>query len=419
MIQPALIALIRDGETTMYIDPFGSVCFARQLIWGQDALERWLAGREPVHQFDTDCEAGAVIDFDARALLWYSEEEPVDQPRTMQLLDTLIAEAWRGFEILYADGMCDLQIAAGDSISHASQQRLRVVDESADPLEFRSETLDEESLDCEQFDLDDENERFAWVTILDQDQLIHHRLIGEITSDVIRNEDDPLSRLKSLPAYDVPAEQNVIEAIIVNEPERRIEMWGGRDIRGAAGEMTHYWPDWDVACIEANGYDHQCRFSGPNGTPMTAADEIGTLVPMLLMTGNFDPSAMLGELGKSFKGLMAKLVTVVTVLVCLPFVIFALVSGNWKAGGITIGVIVALVVITFKLIERKWRRGFAATLSEVHSDPTMPDANEPATAGPSDPRQRRQQLDQLLSRAGLPSLAEIEPHFDSDVPMAV
>ena len=103
----------------------------------------------------------------------------------------------------------------------------------------------------------------------------------------------------------------------------------------------------------------------------------------------------------------------------LPFVIFALVSGNWKAGGITIGVIVALVVITFKLIERKWRRGFAATLSEVHSGPTMPDENEPATAGPSDPRQRRQQLDQLLSRAGLPSLAEIEPHFDSDVPMAV
>ncbi|WP_182867696.1 hypothetical protein [Stieleria mannarensis] len=419
MIQAALIALIRDGETTMFIDPYGAVCFARQLVWGQDALHQWLDGREPVNEFDTDCEAGAVIDYDAQALLWFNENDEVDQPRSQQLLDTLIAEAWPGFEILYADSMCDLQIAAGDSISHASAQRLRVVDDDVDPLEFRSETLDEESPHCEEFDPDDENECFAWVTILDDDQTVQHRLIGEITSDVVRNEDDPLSRLKSLPAYDVPAERNVCEAVLFDVPARRIDLWGRREIRSVAGEMASYWPDWDVQCIDADGYQHQCRISGPAGTPMTSAQALGPLVPILLMTERIDPAMMLGELGKSFKGLMAKLVGLVTVLVCLPFVVFALITGNWKTGGITIGVIVALVVIGFKLVEAKWRRGFAATMRDVGSDLAGPDADQPSVAGPQDPRQRREQLDRLLARAGLPSIADIEPHFESDFSAAI
>lgn len=410
MIEPALFALIRDGETTLYIDPCGAILFARNLVWGKDAIESWLAGREPVHEFDTDCEAGAVIDFDAMALLWYTEDDLADHPRSIELLDTLIGAAWPGFEIIYADGMADLQIAAGDSISHAVAQRLRAPESDVDPLETRSDTLDEETREDEPFDPNDEDERFAWVTILDDNNSIHHRLIGEITSDVIRNEDDPIGRLLMLEPYDVPAEQNVTEAIIIDQPSRNIRIYGKRNIASIANEIKENWRDWDVQCVTTGGYEQQCKFSGPSGKPMSAAEALGTVVPALLMTERVDPAMVLGEIGKSFKGFMAKLVTGVTMLVCLPFVVFALISGNWKTGGITIGIIVVLVAVGFKLVERKLRRGFAAKMAPLRSDANGDDDNQ-VVAGPVETGERKRKLDQLLQTAGLPRLAEIEPHF--------
>ena len=420
MIEPAMFALIRDGQTTLFNDPCGSAFFARNLVWGQEGLEQWLSRREPVDQFDPESQAGAVIDFDAQAILWYTDDGAVEHPRSIQMLDALIAVAWPGFEFLYADGMSDLQIAAGGSICDAEDQALRVREQDGDPLEHRSVTIDEELESAGEIDPDDEDEdeRFAWITILDHENLVHHRLLGEVTVDVIRNRDQPLDRLKSLEPHVVPAEINVTEAILFDEPSGEIRVWGGRNVAAISREMTAAWENWQVACVESDGYEEQCRFSGPVGQPMSATRALGSVVPILLMTKRVDPAMMLGEIGKSFKGCMTKVVASVTVLVCLPFAIFALVTGNWKEGGITIGIIVALVVIAFKLIEIKWRRGFAAEMAESQMGVGLSDDKLAPVAGPIDSRERRSRLDQLLRDAGMPSVAEVEPHFESDFPGA-
>lgn len=413
MIEPAIFALIRDGQTTLYSDPCGSAFFERNLVWGQDGLGQWLRGREPTDQFDSDAEAGAVIDFDAKALLWYTDDDEVNHPRSVQLLDALIDHAWPDFEILYADGISDLQIAAGGSINQLGDRAMRLrVD--LDPLERRSDSIEEEiELGDElgdEFDLDDGSLGFAWITILDQENVVHHRLIGEITLDVIRDERKPLERLIALPPYEVPAETNVMEGLIVDEASCEIRIWGSRNIRAVAKEMALAWPQWDVKAIDSDGYQQQCRISGPAGRPMSNAQALGSVIPVLLMTKRVDPAMVLGQIGKSVKGLVAKLIAFLTVLFCLPFAIFALVTGNWKSGGITIGIIVLLVTVVFKLIEAKWRRGFTATMQEVKRNAASQDDGS-AVAGPTDSTNRRNELERLLRTADMPSIAEIEPHF--------
>ncbi|MCA9139791.1 MAG: hypothetical protein KDB00_23625, partial [Planctomycetales bacterium] len=308
MIQPAMFALIRDGQTTLYSDNGGADLIARNLVWGHDALERWLTDRQPDHQFDTDCSAGAVVDFDAKALLWYTDDDVIGHPRSIQMLDSLIQTAWSDFEILYADGMPDLMIAAGDSISHANDRQIRIRADRFDPLESRCETMEDAVEFGEEFEPEDEYGRFAWFTILDHNDSIHQRLLSEITLDVIRNERAPLKRLMKMQSCDVPAEINVTEGMSIDEANKTIRLWGGRNITSVADAMRDGWIGWDIKCETSAGYDHQCQWSGPEGRPMTAVEALGSVVPILLMTDRIDPAMILGEIGKSFKRFVVKLV---------------------------------------------------------------------------------------------------------------
>lgn len=415
MIETAVFALIRDEQTTIYREPFGAALLSRNLVWGSDALEEWLSTRNAIDDFDYDCEAGVVVDYDAKAILWYAPQEWLEHPRSFQLLDRLVEHAWPDFEILYADSLSDLQIAAGDSLAHANGHALSLREDDSESQEFhRGETLDDEIESEDEWDPDDEDERFAWITILDPGNSVHHRLIGEITMDIISNRGNPIERLKGLRQYDVPAEQNVVEGMVIDETSKTIDLWGGRDIIQVIGAMADRWPGWTIERLDSDAYDAQCRISGPAGRPLSAEQALGDLVPLLLLTKRIDPSMLIGAIGKSFKGLMVRLVAFGTMLVCLPFAIFALVTGNWKVGGITIGIVVALVVIVFKIIEAKWRKGFAKTMAESSLQAEPGDEHLPVVAGPMDPIRRRIALDELLLRADMPTVQAIEPFFNTD-----
>ncbi|MCO8120732.1 hypothetical protein NHH03_03210 [Stieleria sp. TO1_6] len=421
MIEPAMIALIRDGETTLFRDPCGSALFARNLVWGPNALEKWLRQRNPVDEFDTACDAGVVVDYDANALLWYSTYGITNHPKSIQLLDQLIQQAWPDFEIIYAtDGLSDLEIAAGQSINQPADGVLRIHADGVDALSDRPDDLDEEADVAEQFDPDaDDDGPVAWVTLLDEENVVHHRLLSELTLDLITNERAPLERLMGLPSTEIPAECSVIEGIWIDQSQHTLHLWGGRQISAVASAMTSAWGDWKVQLVPLDGYQQQCQFSGPAGKPFPVNQALGSVVPALLSNARIDPQLLLGEIGQSFKGVVVRIVRALTILFCLPFAIFALVSGNWKTGAITIGIIVAVVVIVFKWVEAKWRRGFAARMAAVTAAQTTDDdATAESVAGPSDPQTRRTEVDAMLRRAGLPSVAEVQPHFEYVVPDA-
>lgn len=406
-----MIALIRDGQTTLYREPGGSASFHCNLIWGPRELQTWLDDRGPVEEFDDDSAAGVVVDFDAQAVLWYAECEPREFPRTAELVDKLIRTAWPEFEIIYADGMSDLQIAAGRSRTAVGSDAtsLRLIEE--DGLIDRCETVEDVTEGDIDFAPEDDDECYAWITILCEDQTLNHRLIGEIPLDVIRNEHAPIDRLLALPAYDVPAERNVLEALVVDVPGRIVRIWGGRNIGAVARGMLPHWTGWTIELIESDGYRQQCRFSGPPGQPLRDVDALGEVIPELLMDRRLDPAEVIGDLGKAAQGCLARIVALLTVLVCFPFFVFAIVSGNWKTGAIAIGVIVLVVVVLFQWMSHRVRRGFRTRLAEPWNAQAA--TGPPQTyVGPADRQDRRSRLDALLRRAGLPSLDECELHLD-------
>ena len=81
-----------------------------------------------------------------------------------------------------------------------------------------------------------------------------------------------------------------------------------------------------------------------------------------------------------------------------------------KAAGIAIGVLVALVVIVFKVIEFKLTSKFK---HGPFGDRDEPDDRAPV-AGPLDETERRNRVDQLLSVCGFPSVEELTPQFPKE-----
>jgi hypothetical protein len=422
MIEPALFALIRDGQTTWYLDPCGSQMLIRNLVWGPEALEHWLQQHDAFDEWDSEEQeivAGVVVDFDAQAMLWYADDG-LQHARSCRLADRLIETAWSGFEILYSNtGIADVLLAAGLAGARPEHRVLvdvqADVDSDFDPLAGRCETVEEQAEYDEDLDPDDEDERFAWITIVDDDNCVHHRLLGETPVDVIYNRGPTLAQLLDLSSAEIPAEINVTEALLFDMANQTIRVWGGRHVAALETALQGSWVGWTVTLQQGDGYGEQCRISGPVGAPMSDAEALGSVLPVLLSTKRIDASMILGELGKSLKGCAIRIVATVTGLICLPFLIFALVTGNWKATGITVLVIIAIVTILFKVLERRWKRGFAKTMADrnVLSDPI--ESSHPVVVGPTDGKKRRRELDDLLRKAGMPTVAEVEPFFDSDL----
>ncbi len=419
MIEPAMFAVIRDGETTLYRDPSGSAMVARNLVWGPETLETWLLQRQPADHFDEDADAGAVIDFDAQALLWYGDLDLIEHVRGHDLLDVLIETAWSGFEVLYAtDGLLDLRIAAGDE-SLRRNPGLIVQDGEEDDcgddaFEDRFQTIQDDLLESEdlgELEEVDSDTRFSWIVILDHQGAVHHRRLTRLTMDVIQNEGDPINELLGVPSCDVPAEANLVEGIIVDQNTRSISLWGGRSMPNVECLMRLHWPGWKIIVIPRGGYQQQCQASGPPGQPLDDAEALGDVIPQLLFTKRVDPALILGTVGDSVKGCLKQVVGGLTFLVCLPFAIFALFTGNGKVGGLIIGLIVFTVVIVFKWFEFRWKRNFRLSLQAAAEANGEDSVGHAIVAGPLDDQARRGGLDALLKKSQLPGLAQIEPHF--------
>jgi hypothetical protein len=136
---------------------------------------------------------------------------------------------------------------------------------------------------------------------------------------------------------------------------------------------------------------------------MRDEEALARIVPIILSTKRFDPATLMGALGKRLNNSAKWAAGCLLLVICIPLVLFGLLSGMWNAVLITIAAAAALIG-GFYLYGSYRVRKFVGTL-----EGPAPSHSAPPVAGPLDPALRRDRLERLLAAAGLPGLVLVEP----------
>lgn len=412
MSEPAIFGLIRDGEARFYADRWAVVFLHREIMYGPDDFEAWVTQLEELDEWEDECCGGAVADYDRKKLVWYGETQALQVPRVAAIYERMLQAAWPGFEVGFAhEGMRDLAEAVGsDALGEwHGEERPETVLEAAGIYGDEDEPEDdEEGSSGGDERVFDEGELRAWVTIVEAGGAIRQRHLDGLPEDLLGASNDALRAIKDLPPAEVPPEAVVTEGMWVDEATRSIGVWGAPNLHKRLSGIDQAWEGWAVQWAE-RGYEQQCEVAGPAGVPMEEAEALAKLLPSILSTKRLDMSIVLGALGGGLKKTAAKATGCLLMVICLPLVIFGLVSGSWKPVLISIAITCGVVFVAFKVIEYRVRRSFMGKI---------PMANEgdkaPPSAGPMEEAQRRERIGRLLVAAGLPGLAVVEPLFPEE-----
>ncbi len=254
----------------------------------------------------------------------------------------------------------------------------------------------------------DEGEIRAWVTIVSADGTIRHRHLECLPTQLLHAVDEARAALAELPPAEVPPERIVAEGMWIDEAKKSVGLWGSQELRDRLPDVRQAWQGWTVEWAE-RGYRQQCEIAGPAGVPLDDAEALAKILPAILSTKRFDMSVVLGVLGGGLRKTAMKATGCLLAVICLPLLIFGLVSGDWKAVLISIAITCGEVIVVFKTIEHRFKKSFQSKLPGSGVGVKAPPA-----AGPLDESMRRRRVDELLAAAGLPSLAKVEPLFSQD-----
>lgn len=415
MSEPAIFGLVRGGQARYFGDRWAFVFLHREILYGPDDFESWVTQLQELDEWSDDCAGGAIADYDRKTLVWHGDAEPLNVPRVAALYQRMLQAAWPGYEISFArHGIHDPDNPAGEREVGQWEGEWRPASlREAARLDHDEEDEDEED-DEEDVEDDeepagfDEEEVRAWVTIVGADGAIQHRHLDRLPMDLVRNSRGSLAALRELPAAAVPPEQVVAEGMWIDEANRSVGVWGARELQDRLPEIERGWSGWNVRWGD-RGYEQHCEVAGPVGVPMTDAEALAKILPVILSTKRFDMSTVMGAMGGHLKKTAMKATGCLLVVICFPLLIFGLVSGNWQPVFISIAVTCGVVMAAFKVIEYKFKKSFLSNLPGANDERKAPPA-----AGPLDKAQRRQRIDKLLSAAALPKLSEIEPLFPEE-----
>ena len=457
MSEPALLAIIRGGQTRYYIDDWSGLTLHRELVWGPEAFEDWIVARAELEELEETYSSTVVVNFDRKQLTFRIDSDALEIPKVGALFNRLVAAAWPGYEIASVALDHELLEALGEQttpewsanpdyarIEYRPESVASAVGDIEDDIDNFDDDFDEDfeedpaddtdgdrtdrhngstqdgeqsnSADAKEDDgFDDEDddddlefgetELRAWVTIISNDGSIEHRQLSELPQELLQANPSAIEELAELPGCDVPAEAVVREGMWVNSGSRTLSIWGGPSTQAALPVVESAWKGWTVQWAP-RGYAQHCADTGPTGQVLSTEKALAKLLPMLMSTHRMSFGSLFSVIGGAVKKTAMKATGCLVVVVCLPIFIFGLVSGNWTAVAWTIGITVSLAVVAFKLVEwqvaKKFRQSIDAAEDEqnIHGSPT---------AGPLDKSQRRVALDALLATAGLPAISKIEP----------
>ena len=463
MSEPALLAIIRGGHTRYYIDEWASLTLHRELVWGPAALEEWIVARDELNELEETYSSTVIVNFDRKQLTYRIDSESLEIPKIGALYSRLVAAAWPGFEITWVALDHELLEALGEETSaewSADSDYARIeyrpenvasaigdiedqfdnfdddFDEDFDEdfeedqaqdsdrnrknrrngsthneVDSSSDDDEDEDEEAEDDDLEfGETELRAWVTIIGSDGSIEHRQLSELPQELLQAKPSAIEELADLAGCEVPAEAVVREGMWVESSSRIVSIWGGPNTQAALPVIESAWRGWTVQWAP-RGYVQQCAATGPSGKVLSTEEALARLVPTLLSTDRMHIKSVLSAIGGAVKKTAIRATGCLVSIVCLPILVFGLVSGNWRAVGWTIAITVVTVIIAFKVAEWYLKKRFNQTISEAEAENNMHGA---PTAGPLNAHQRRAALEALLVSAGLPPLSKIAPHVTND-----
>jgi hypothetical protein len=229
--------------------------------------------------------------------------------------------------------------------------------------------------------------------------------VEQLPLNVIKGKPEALKALTVLKPATIPPENVVSEGLYINLPAQTVGFWGSPELFALMKKHAAAWNGWKLTWLK-RGYAGQCELAQAPGTAMHTAEAVARVVPLILSTQQFDTEVMLNAIGGGLKSFANKAVGCLLIVLCLPLVVFGIVSGNWKYVFIAMGVTALLVLGAYRLLVLRFKRAVKKGLSQAE----QPSA-KPLVAGPQDEASRRKRIDELLKRAGLPRLAEAEPLF--------
>lgn len=428
MSEPAGFALIQDGKTRYFVDRWASATLRREVIWGPGDFEAWVTQFEQLDEWPEDCCGGAVVDYDKKTLLWCGEGWNSQVPRVIDTYGILLATAWPGFTIRQATaGVDELYTRLGIEIEPDELDDELDEDERQEREEerygYRSTSLrdvrrvetedsdsDEDTTDeVLDSDHDDDSELRAWITIIESDGQTRQRQLDELPLNLLKAKPKTLAALDNLSPAEIPREAIVSEGLWLNSAEKTAGIWGSPELLATMTKLGKQWQGWDLKW-KRNGYAKQCMQCKTQGVPMSDADALAQILPMILSTQQFNMGSVLGAIGDALGGGVKKIAIKATgclaFVVCLPLMAFGFFSGNWTAALGSIAVALVVIVGAYLLVARRFKKAVSSKLPQD-------DSSEASTlvAGPQDEQPRRERIDQLLASAKLPQLEKIEPLF--------
>ncbi|NOZ41226.1 MAG: hypothetical protein GXP24_13520 [Planctomycetes bacterium] len=413
MSEPAIFALIRNGETHYYADRWASALLRREVLWGPEDFEAWVTQFEQLDEWDEDCDGGAVVDFDKRSMLWSGDTSNYGIPRIWQTYCQLMTAAWPGFDVkVSANGAEALAEYLGLPRNEEDPEDALEDDEDEEEYEPRPLTVEDAGADDDGEDIDEDDEPDkdapyprAWVTLIDEEGSTRQRQLDELPIDLLKGQVEALQAVAKLRPAEIPKEAHVSEGLIINPKKKTARIWGSPELLTKMKQLGGQWKGWQLKWTH-HGYSDQCAVCNTPGQPMTEVDVLAKILPVVISTEQFSLGTVFGVIGGGMKKFAKKATGCLGVVLCIPLVLFGVFSGNWTAVLYAIGATAVVVVGLYMFVARKFRKAVTKNMPAQDNDETST-----AVAGPQEEEARKARIDQLLAAAKLPPLAEIEPHF--------
>lgn len=406
--------LRRGGRTQFFYSHWGALSLAQDIIWGPDETTRFMRSLPPTDELldDAFCEGAALVDWDARRLIWFEGDCLVQGPMQRQLYTRLLEQIWSDWDIRYAaDGLLDvleyLGLDAGGEQPAAAKSEAE--EEAADDLddEFDAELADELQVGLRPAPRpaageggSEAAEPGVWLSVRRPDHSVEDYFGFDYPSldQVLMRGPPLLDLLPSESATEIPPESAVWGGAVVDAAERRLGHWELQAGPRFPRRVERAWAGWQVEPIRG-GWEELLQWSGRQPPDALRADErpcLGALLTLLLEEERLNPKAMRDSIREATRG-----VTVgcgcVAVLVTLAAAAVAAWVQTIPVAVVCVIVALAALIPAVRLHRRTTRLvAMAEELEDV-----------PPCAGPSLPK-KRSILDQALTRLGYSTTDQLE-----------